>query len=317
MPRREDLPPELRTGPFSVSRGRDSGLTPDRLRASDLQKPFHGVRSVGLSLERVVDRCRAYSARMPASAAFSHATAAEIWGFPLPLQFAADAIHIVVPVGTRAPRGKAVRGHQSRSADDTRLRGGLRVTSPAMTWCDLADVLELPDLIACAEFVITGNPYENRLPLASLDQLVAAARSVTGSHGHRARMAALNFAREGALSRPESLLRYLLVSSGIPDPRVNEYCNDARGSFIALADLSWPEFRVAVEYEGDHHRGVSQFRSDIHRFEKLADHNWAAVRISADDLFDRPAETVARVASRLTARGWTGTARYDGIRFAR
>lgn len=317
MPRRDELPPELRTGPFSVSRGREAGLTPDRLRASDLQKPFHGVRSVGLGLDRVVDLCRAYSARMPDRSAFSHSTAAAIWGFPLPLRFSADAIHVVVPVGFRAPRGKTVRGHQSRSADDIRVRGGLRLTSPATTWCDLAELLDLPDLLACAEFAISGNPYENRLALSSLDGLADAARNVAGGHGHRARNAVLGFAQEGALSRPESLLRYLFVQSGVPNPRINENCNDSRGSFIALADLSWPEFRVAAEYEGDHHREVSQFRSDIRRFERLADHHWAAVRISADDLFDRPAQTVARIASRLNERGWTGTARYNGIRFTR
>jgi len=178
-------------------------------------------------------------------------------------------------------------------------------------------MLEVPDLLACAEFAITGNPYENRLALTSLENLAAAAGIVAGGHGHRARTTVLRFARAGALSRPESLLRYLLVKSGLPNPRINENCNDSRGSFIALADLSWPAFRVAAEYEGDHHRGVSQFRSDIHRFEKLADHHWAAVRISADDLFDRPDQTVARVASRLAERGWKGKARYPGIRFIR
>ena len=317
MPRRDDLPDHLRATPFDVTAGIASGLSPDRLRSSDLQKPFHGVRSVDVDLASVVGRCRAYSARMPESAAFSHLTAAALWGFPLPLWVSTEAVHVATPIGTRARRGKKVVGHQSRLEGNVRQLGGLRVTSPALTWCQLAESLNVPDLIAAAEFAVTGNAYARQLPIATVDELAALSTVLEGGHGTRRRAEALAFAREGALSRPESLLRYLLVTSGLPDPRINENCNDRRGSFIALADLSWPEYRVAVEYEGDYHRDVAQFRRDIRRFEKLADHEWAAIRVSADDLFDRPQEQVIRVASRLAAKGWPGRARPTSLTFAR
>ena len=308
MPRREELPPALRAGAFDVRQGASAGMTPDRLRSSDLQRPFHGVRSVGLDLESVSSRCVAYAARMPAGAAFSHVTAAALWGYPLPAWVAHDDIHVCTPIGTRARRGKGVAGHESRINGRVAEVRGLRLTSAALTWCQLAETLDVPDLLAAAEFAITGNPYERQLPIAKLEHLEAVTADLVGTHGHRHRRAALALTREGALSRPESLLRFVLVASGLPEPRINENCNDDRGLFIALADLSWPQYRVAVEYEGDHHRGLTRFRSDIHRFEKLADHGWAAIRVSADDLFDRTDETVARVASRLAARGWRGTA---------
>ena len=63
----------------------------------------------------------------------------------------------------------------------------------------------------------------------------------------------------------------------------------------ALVDLSWPEFLVVVEYEGDPHRDKDRFRRDIHRLERLADHQWLVVRVSADDLLLRPEETVSRM----------------------
>ena len=182
------------------------------------------------------------------------------------------------------------------------------MSSPALTWSQLAETLDVADLVAAAEWAITVNAFERRLPIAALEDLVFSSATMAGSRGHLRREKALYLARAGALSRPESLLRFVLVSAGIPDPRINENCNDARGSFLALADLSWPEYRVAVEYEGDHHRGVAQFRNDIHRFERLADHGWASIRVSADDLFDRTGETVSRVASRLAERGWRGSA---------
>jgi len=254
---------------------------------------------------------------MPETAVFSHLTAAALWGFPLPLWVSTTDVHVSTPVGTRARRGKTVIGHQTRFDGNVRDLDGLRVTSPALTWCQLAESLEVPDLIAAAEFAVTGNAYARQLPIATFDELAEVSGVLEGGSGTRRRSKALAFSREGALSRPESLLRYLLVTAGLPEPRINENCNDRRGSFIALADLSWPDYRVAVEYEGDHHRDVAQFRRDIRRFEKLADHEWAAIRVSADDLFDRPQEQVTRVASRLAARGWTGRAVATSLKFVR
>jgi len=92
---------------------------------------------------------------------------------------------------------------------------------------------------------------------------------------------------------------------GVPEPEVNPSLLDENGSFLAMPDLAWPEYMFAIEYEGDHHRGVDQYRRDIRRIERLIDAGWSVMKISADDLFDRPDETVARVARRLTARGWT------------
>jgi hypothetical protein len=245
---------------------------------------------------------------MPVDAAFSHLTAATLWGFPLPAWAVDNAVHVSTPVGTRARRGKGIAGHQVELSGRVANLRGLRVTSAALTWCQLAETLDLPDLLAAAEWAVTGNPYERQVPIAGFENLRGLSTELAGGHGHRRRREALSLAREGALSRPESLLRFVLVASGIPEPRINENCNDSHGYFIALADLSWPHYRVAAEYEGDRHRGRSQFRSDIHRFERLADHEWAAIRVSADDLFDRTEETVARVASRLAARGWRGAA---------
>jgi len=61
--------------------------------------------------------------------------------------------------------------------------------------------------------------------------------------------------------------------------------------------------KVALEYEGDHHRGVRQFRDDIRRIERLADNGWLVIKVSADDVFDRPRELVDRVVRRLASRG--------------
>ena len=300
MSRQDPLPASLTAVPFTVATARELGFARGKLRSRQLARPFHGVRapaSTGL-----VDLCRAYAARMNPAHAFSHTTAAALWGMPLPRSLDGSVIHVSAPSPLRAPEGKRVSGHRV-SGLVARDRWGLRVATPALTWVQLSETLAAHDLVAAADFAITGNPFNNLLPIATPEEL-AAAHSRGASRGRRARAFALPLVREGALSRPESLVRYLLEAAGIPPPQVNASIVDARGSFVAMPDLAWPEFTFAIEYEGDHHREVRQFRRDIRRIEVLIDLRWGVMKISADDLFDRPDELVARVIQRLKSRGW-------------
>jgi very-short-patch-repair endonuclease len=71
-------------------------------------------------------------------------------------------------------------------------------------------------------------------------------------------------------------------------------------------DLVWPKYRLGLEYDGDYHRERRQFRDDIRRNEMIADDEWMTMRVTADDLYDRPRELAARIGRRLASRGWDG-----------
>jgi hypothetical protein len=306
MPTQPDLPPHLLQNPFSIAQARAAGIEPERLRTRLLQRPFYGIRSRGLDLDLTLDRCRGYAARMSPEGVFSHFTSARLWEMPLPLA-APDELHVTVPVGTRAAAGRGVHGHQQRLAAVERgSHLGVPLASPAATWAQLAEHLTVEDLIAAAEHIITGNPYEQRLPLAEVADLQAAIELRTSGPGHRRRVAAMKEVREGAFSRPESLVRLLLVRCGIPQPLINADVYSATGKFVAMPDLQWPEFRVALEYQGDGHRETRRFRRDIARLERLADEDWLVVQVSAAELFGDPLVVVERVARRLASAGWPG-----------
>lgn len=306
MPKTPDLPPHLLAAPFSTASARAAGIEPARLRTRSLQHPWFAVRSYGLDLDQLESRCRAYAARMHPAAVFSHTTAARVWGAPLPLGVD-EAVHVTVPVPRRAPSGRGVVGHQQRlTASECRLVNGLAVASPAATWAQVAELLSVEDVIAVGEHMLTGNPYEKRLPLCDRSDLEAAISERLRGPGHRVRVAALVEVREGPLSRPESLLRILLVRCGLPEPVINGDVLDPAGRFIAMPDLLWPEFRVALEYQGDHHREKRQFRKDISRLERLADEGWLIIQVSASELYANPQLIVERVARRLASRGWDG-----------
>lgn len=306
MPRRVPLLPELVGRPFSVSQARALGISYDRLDSEDLARPFHGARSQ-VDPVSIEDRCRAYSTRMRDGNVFGYVTAADLWDIPLPAAMSTEILHVVSPRPRRAPQGRGIVGHRSYLADsDVGIRRGLSITSASRTWCDLAEVLGVDDLIAAGEWLITGNPYGKVLPVSTIDDLRERASARQGMVGQPTRIAALARMREGALSRPETLLRLLLERSGIPRALINADVFDVRGRFLGMPDLIWPEYRVAVEYEGRHHAGTVQFRRDIRRIEHMVDAEWLVVKISATDLFVHPAEAVARVASRLRSRGWRG-----------
>jgi hypothetical protein len=310
MPRRNPIPPALVGRPFAVSAALAAGVSKDRLRSKDLQKPFHGVRAIGLDLDLLESRCRAYAARMRSDHVFSHLTAALVLGIPLPEISDCLTVHVTAPRPHRAPRGRGFVGHQEEfDAADVMVIRGIRITPPALTWCALANLLDLPDLVAAGDYLVTGRPFENVLPFLTLAELKAATAVKVGARGQRARIAALALIREGPLSRPETLVRLLLGSAGIPEPQINEPVYDPRGSFVATPDLTWPQFRVALEYEGDHHREVKQFRKDIGRIERLIDEGWSVMKVSADDLFVRPGELIERAERRLRSAGWSGSIR--------
>ena len=77
------LPVELGPGPFSTARARGLGVPAQRLGRGDLRHPTRGVRAP-TEPETLVERAAAFALAMPGDRAFSHVTAALLWGLPLP-----------------------------------------------------------------------------------------------------------------------------------------------------------------------------------------------------------------------------------------
>ena len=74
---------------------------------------------------------------------------------------------------------------------------------------------------------------------------------------------------------------------------------DGVGFFVARLDLAYPERRLGVEYEGDHHRGRSVFAHDLRRINALKLLGWRVLRFGAADVFGQPDRIVAQVRAAL------------------
>lgn len=154
MPRRQPLPASLRGAAFLTSDRELHGLGVGRLRGDDVQHPFHGVRAVGLELGGVLDRCRAYEPRLRSGDAFSHVTAAELHGLPVPPAGSPNLLHVTAIGGSARPRSRGIAGHVADHMD-VEFAFGLPVVSAAETWCQLGGELLRQDLVAV---VIASSP---------------------------------------------------------------------------------------------------------------------------------------------------------------
>src|SRR5690606_13408758 len=138
-----------------------------------------------------------------------------------------------------------------------------------LLWAQLAEVLDHRDLVAVADAIVTmQHPGADCLgPLGTIDELRAITAVWAGRRRALAGRKASEHARVGPLSRPESLLRLMVVEAGLPRPEINSTVCDPTGAPIAMADLVWHEYRNLFEYDGDGHRSSrGKYRSDIERY---------------------------------------------------
>lgn len=102
----------------------------------------------------------------------------------------------------------------------------------------------------------------------------------------------------------ETDLRLLLVRAGITGLSVNEPVHDSDGRLIGYVDVAHLGAKVALEYQGDHHRTDRfTYRDDIRRREAFEDAGWRQVQATDDDLGPLADAFVARVRRLITERG--------------
>jgi hypothetical protein len=269
------------------------------MRHPDLRAPFRGVRVPGHLPDDLPTRCAAASLLLPPGSVLAGATAASLWGLPLPARLdpalrPGAVLQARVPAG--APRPE-VRGIVVRAGVPDRpiRRRGLLLAEPSSAWADLGPALTVDELVVLGDAVA-------RLD-GTLRHLHARfeARRLPG----RSRLAeALSLVREGVDSPQETRTRLLLVRAGVPEPEVNRDAYDGTGGWLGQIDLGWHAVKVALEYLGDVHRTArGRWRKDVRRREVLEDAGWKVLFVTADDLGPLRRDLVRRVTTALVDRG--------------
>jgi hypothetical protein len=274
----------------------ERGVSPDRLRRSDLVAPLWGVRTIAQPHISLAELCAAYASRVGSGTTFSHRTAALLHDIPVPSD---GALPLDAAVPGRAIRAEGVRGHQLALSDDERVRvGDVYVTSPERTWCDLAAWLSDGDLLAAGDRLLW-----RRDPLCTRADLARISSRMAGGRGAKRRRRILPLISDRADSRPESKLRWRLLAAGLPTPAVNPEIRH-RGAFIGMPDLAFLEYRMAIEYEGMHHlTDPKQWHKDLARVPRFENAGWHMTRAASPDL-QNSTVLLRNLRARLAERGW-------------
>jgi hypothetical protein len=247
--------------------------------------------------------CQAYAPRLQPDHFFSHVTAALIYGMPLPLSLELDLrVHVTAILPSSVPRTVGVVGHSiQRGRERVVHRGGYPVGSALQTWCELAGILDRDDLVAVADYMLSGER-----PLSSPGEIAVAVARWRGRRGGRNLRDAAARARFGVRSRMESIARMMVIDAGFPEPVINGIVHNDAGAWVAESDLVFPEFKLVLEYEGDGHRERGTFLNDIDRRQRIEEAGWRVIQITPRHVFQRREHTIALIASHLREHGWSG-----------
>lgn len=157
---------------------------------------------------------------------------------------------------------------------------GMPVATPARTGLDLGRYL--PRNIAVAHLDALASATG-----VTAEEILDLTYRYKGRHGVRLCREAVELVDAGAQSPQETRLRLLLIDKGFPPPQTQIPVIDQYGFEFAYLDMGWKDLRIAVEYDGDHHRtDTDQYRWDARRLRKLADAGWIVVRVMAGDRND-------------------------------
>jgi very-short-patch-repair endonuclease len=173
----------------------------------------------------------------------------------------------------RPPQGIRVFKEQLTDAEHG-LRAGLPLTTVARTAYDIGRRGRLLEAVTRLDALGNAAAFSTEV----VDELAVAHR---GSRGTRQLRTALALHDAGAQSPQETWLRLLLLDAGFPKPRT-QIPVWIGGRVKYYLDMGWEDLKIAVEYDGEHHRtDRSQFNRDILRLEELADLGWIVIRIAS------------------------------------
>ena len=184
----------------------------------------------------------------------------------------------------------------SRRLDGDELArvAGLPVTTPARTAFDLARQLPTDEAVARLDALKRAKSFP-------IEEVLLLVKRYPRARGLRRLRSVLSLVDAGAASPRETWLRLLLINAGLPVPTTQIPVQE-NWRCIGVLDMGWEKYKVAVEYDGDHHRSDRrQYARDQWRLRKLEEVGWIIVRVIAED---KPDDVVRRVREALRRHGY-------------
>lgn len=234
----------------------------------------------------------------PGHCVASHHSALNLYGIVV----GEDLLPHLATLSTEPVRIRGVTTHRLTTMS-TREVDGLMALSPELALSTSAALLSLTDLVIAVDGL-----YQRRLVTPErLDHFLH------HHHGNGVRKArrAIALASPSSESPRETYVRLMLELAGMPSLEVNISYGDEQG-VIARIDLSWRQWKIAIEYDGRQHGlSLAQRERDVRRREQMERLGWVFIVVTAAQL-SRPRDIVLRVRDALqTRQGWAPVPRFD------
>lgn len=287
--------------PFTRQDALQNGLLLSRLKRGDVVNVSKSIyRPADWDFD-LVDAARVLSEATP-NAWISHTTAARIHGLILPSWLSSsNELHLSKARNLPSSRRKGVFGHTLLAfEDELEISGGIRLSTRAKTWLDLASILPLYDLVALGDQLIRiPRPiFEGRsepfTTVAKLQIMVSRHRNLQGIVTARE---ALELMRIGADSAPETMLRLAMHDAALPEPELQVKLFDRDDA--PSADLGYRSRKIAIQYDGAHHLDDEQRFSDRRRDKQFVRAGWTVLVFDRTDLEDQFNTAIPRIKKAL------------------
>jgi hypothetical protein len=211
------------------------------------ERTFWGLRS-----PQRVRELRAWSPLvsfpLPEDAFFTHTSAAILHGMPLPERLEDDPrLHVTVEAPAYAVRRRGIIGHSLRMSreDDVIGTGDVEFTTPERTWCDLAGILTLPELVAAGDYLV-----HRQDPVTTPRRLAQQVHSLRYRRYIRSLYTAVRTLRDSSQSPAESELHTIFTMLRLPAPIIDRETADDFGEFVALTTFRFTAVELMVRYWG-------------------------------------------------------------------
>ena len=279
--------------PFTRAQAIAAGITPMMLRGPTVRRLFRGVYVDARTPFHPQINIRGALLAHPTGAFASHQSAARLYDLPVP-----DTANEHVSVFAQSDRRKraGLVSHVASKQTVSTLRG-IRLSTPLQLFIDLASLLGPVDLVVLGDAMV-------RRRLTTPEDLVGACAAWDGRFSREARRAAA-YVRRRVDSPMESRLRMLILLAGLPEPEVNFEIPDEVGRLLFKVDLSYPDLKLAIEYDGQQHRAdLAQWDTDISRGDWFDRNGWRLLPVISKGIYRRPDQTLERVFTALQQCGY-------------
>jgi very-short-patch-repair endonuclease len=260
-----------------VSLGLTGAAVDSRLRRGSLRLVHRGVYAVGHAALRDEGFWLAAVLACGPRAVLSHLSAGCLWR----MRVRRDPQVHVTATRRSGPAGVVVHETRHLSPADITIEHGIRVTTPARTVIDCADLLTFAELRVLADHGV-------RLDVAALRRAQQRAPTRAGA-GRVARLLGDDVRTRSGLERR---LRKLCCDARLPSPRINERVSGHE------RDAVWPGHRLVVEVDGGAFHAPKPAReADYERDAALVAAGWRVVRFTYDQVTYEPAQVAARLSA--------------------